>query len=139
MSAWSAPVRYAECDQQGVVFNAHYLAYADEAVTHVLAGLGTPYGDLLARGLDTSVVASELTWSSPARWGDVVEVDGTVESIGRTSFVITMTISVGERRCCSVRTTYVLTDAERRPTAVPDDLRAAWLSGGAGPAGSPAR
>jgi acyl-CoA thioester hydrolase len=32
MPAWSAPVRYAECDQQGVVFNANYLAYADEAV-----------------------------------------------------------------------------------------------------------
>ena len=24
-------VRYHECDQQGVVFNAHYLAYADMA------------------------------------------------------------------------------------------------------------
>ena len=128
MSAWSAPVRYAECDQQGVVFNAHYLAYADEAVTHVLAALGTPYVDLLARGLDTSVVASELAWSSPARWGDVVEVDGTVETVGRTSFVVVMTISVGDRLCCRVRTTYVLTDERRKPTAVPDDLRAAWLA-----------
>ena len=29
MSTWSAPVRYAECDGQGVVFNSHYLLYAD--------------------------------------------------------------------------------------------------------------
>ena len=130
MSAWSAPVRYAECDQQGVVFNAHYLAYADEAVTHVLAGLGTPYGDLLARGLDTAVVSSELSWSSPARWGDVVEVDGAVERVGRTSFVVAMTISVGERLCCRVRTTYVLTDADRTPVPVPDDLRERWTGHG---------
>ena len=28
---WSSPVRYGECDQQGVVFNAHYMAYCDDA------------------------------------------------------------------------------------------------------------
>lgn len=133
VSAWSAPVRYAECDQQCVVFNAHYLAYADEAVTHVLAQQGASYDDLLARGLDTSVVASELAWSSPARWGDVVEVDGVVERVGRTSFVVAMTISVGDRLCCRVRTTYVLMDAERTPVPVPEDVRQRWLSVAAAP------
>ena len=72
MSTWSSPVRYGECDQQGVVFNAHYLAWADEAVTALFLDLGTPYAGLLARGLETAVVASELTWTSPARWGDLV-------------------------------------------------------------------
>ena len=130
MPAWSAPVRYAECDQQGVVFNAHYLAYADEAVAHVLAQHGLSYGDLLARGYDTSVVATELQWSSPARWGDVVDVDGQVERVGRTSFVVGLTISVGARLCCRVRTTYVLTDAQRAPAPVPEDVRATWLRAG---------
>lgn len=133
MSAWSAPVRYAECDQQGVVFNAHYLAYADEAVVHVLQTQGVAYDELLRRGLDTSVVASELAWSSPARWGDVVEVDGAVERVGRTSFVVTMTISVSDRLCCRVRTTYVLMDAERTPVPVPDDVRERWLRAAAAP------
>jgi len=126
MSAWSAPVRYLECDQQGVVFHAHYLTYADEALIAVFAGLGTSYETLHARGLDTSVVGSELAWSSSARWGDVVAVDGAVERVGRTSFVVAFTISVGERLCCRVRTTYVLTGADSRPTRVPEDLRAAW-------------
>ena len=143
MSAWSAPVRYAECDMQGVVFNAHYLAYADEALTSVLRSLGTPYEDLLARGLDTSVVATELQWVHPARYGDVVEVDGEVERIGRTSFTVALTISVAEQPCCRVRTTYVLTDLQRAPVAVPDDLRQVWLRSpvrdGAAPAAIPAR
>lgn len=108
------------------MFNAHYLAYADEAVDHVLRQHGVAYTDLMARGLDTSVVASELQWSAPARWGDVVDVDGAVERVGRTSFVVAMTISVGEKLCCRVRTTYVLTDRERTPTPVPDDVRELW-------------
>lgn len=125
-AVWTSPVRYVECDGQGVVFNGHYLTWADEAATAFMRALGTPYEDLLARGLDTSVVASELAWSSPARWGDVVEVDGEAVRLGRTSFTYAFTIRVGERTCCTVRTTYVLVDEDRRPTPLPDDLRAAW-------------
>jgi acyl-CoA thioester hydrolase len=130
MTAWSAPVRYAECDQQGIVFNGHYLTYADEAVVPVLRGLGVPYEDLLARGLDISVVAAELQWSAPARWGEVVDVDGVVERVGRTSFTVAFTISVGERLCCRVRTTYVMVDREFTPMTVPDDVREKWTTVG---------
>ena len=130
MPVWSAPVRYAECDQQGVVFNAHYLAWADEAVEHLWRRLGLSYPDLLSRGLDTSVVASELQWSSPARWGDVVDVEAEVERVGRTSLVVALTVAVGDRRCCRVRTTYVLTDLARTPVPVPDDVRALLLPTG---------
>ena len=128
MTAWSAPVRYAECDMAGVVFNAHYLAYADEAMGAVLSRLGTPHELLEARGLATTVVASELTWVAPARLGDVVQVDGEVERVGRTSFTMSFTVSVRHQPCCRIRTSYVLHDPDRTPTVVPDDLREAWLS-----------
>jgi hypothetical protein len=72
---WSAPVRYAECDAQGVVFNGHYLTWCDEAVTAWLVQSGIGYEQLLGRGLDFFVVRSELSWSSSARWGDTVDVD----------------------------------------------------------------
>jgi acyl-CoA thioester hydrolase len=125
-ATWSSPVRYVECDQQGVVFNAHYLAWCDEAMNTWYAATGLAYPDLLARGLDARLVASTLEWSSPARWGDLVEVDVELERVGRTSFVLAFAVRVGERVCCRVRTTYVMTDAHGKPLPVPDDLRAAW-------------
>ena len=146
MTAWSAPVRYVECDQQGIVFNAHHLVWCDEAVTRWFEDTGADYAALTARGLDTRVVSSTLDWSSSARYGDVVDVDAEVERIGRTSFTVAFTIGVAGQPCCRVRTSYVLTDLDRSPTAVPDDLRQAWLSGaaaqvrgGAAPAGTPSR
>ena len=135
MSLWSASVRYAECDQQGVAFHGHYLTWADEAATALMTARGMPYVALRARGLDTSVVASTLSWSSPARWGDRVDVDGVVERLGRTSFTFTLTIRVDERACCEVSTTYVLVDDEGRPAPLPEDLRQAWAPV-AGPAPS---
>src|SRR5262249_53569126 len=35
-------VRYSECDQQGVVFNAHYFAYFDDALTEVWRDVVVP-------------------------------------------------------------------------------------------------
>ena len=127
-AVWSAADRYAECDQQGGVFNGHYLTWTDEAATGLMAKLGTPYPELLARGLDTSVVASDLSWSSSAVWSDHVEIDGAPNRLGRISFAWRFTVQVGERVCCTVLTTYVLVDAHRTPTLLPDDLREAWAS-----------
>jgi acyl-CoA thioester hydrolase len=122
-NAWSAPVRYAECDQQGVAFNAHYLTWADEAMT---AWAGTSYDDLLARGLDTHVKASTLTWSSPARWGEVVTADVRCSKVGRTSFTLEIDLRVDTRECCALQTTYVVVDSDGLPFEVPDEMRERW-------------
>lgn len=122
-NAWSAPVRYGECDQQGVAFNAHYLAWADEAMT---AWAGTAYDELLEIGLDTHVKASALTWTSPARWGETVTADVRCSRVGRTSFTLEIDLRVDTRECCAVQTTYVVVDGDGSPAGIPADLRERW-------------
>ncbi len=120
---WSAPVRFVECDQQGVVFNAHYLVWADEAVNAWFGARGLPWDELLARGVDYYVVASSLEWKSSARYGDTVDVDVEVDKLGRTSLTLRFDVRVGQRQCCVVRTTYVCTEGgAAKPW--PDDVRA---------------
>ena len=124
MSAvWSAPVRFIECDQQGVAFNAHYLTWADEAVNAWWAARGLPWDTLVERGAEYYVKASSLDWVSSARYGETVAVDTEVAKVGRTSLTLVFTVRVGERVCCTIRTTYVAT-AHGRPTPWPDDVRA---------------
>ena len=125
---WSSPVRYAECDQQGIVFNGHYLTYADEGCTAWFAGVGASYEQLLARGLDMRVKTTTLTWVAPARWGDTVSVSVAGAEVGRTSFTVPLQVSTAAGPVCEVRTTYVLVDEAGRPTPVPDDLRTAWTA-----------
>ena len=124
---WSSPVRFVECDQQGVVFNAHYLVWADEASMLWWASLGLPWDEIAARA-DPVVKASSLEWSSPARWGDTVEVDVAAERLGRTSVTVRFTVRVGERVCCVVRTTYVCI-AHGASTPWPDDVRERLTAG----------
>ena len=125
---WSSPVRYVECDQQGVVFNAHYLTWADEASNAWWESHGLSWGELVERRIDPVVKASTLEWSSSARWGDTVVVDAETEKVGRTSVTVRFTVRARDRICCVVRNTYVATDAGQA-TPWPDDIRAA-LTGG---------
>ena len=125
---WSAPVRFAECDQQGVAFNAHYLTWADEAVNAWWTAAGLPYGALDAWGLEYYVKATALDWISSARYGETVSVDAELAQLGRTSLTLLFTVRVAERVCCTVRTTYVAT-AGGRPAPWPDEVRARVSAG----------
>ncbi len=107
---------------QGIVFNAHYLVWADEALTPWWIEQGIDWRRLGAEGYRYVVVASNLEWRSSARPGDVVDVDAELEKLGRTSLTVRFRITVGERLCCTVRTTYVcLTDDG--PAPWPEELR----------------
>lgn len=121
MTIWSAPVRYAEVDGQNVVFNAHYLTYCDEAMSQFCADQGFP-----GLSADVQLVASSLTWTAAARWGETVEVEVTCLRIGTTSFVLGFDVRAAGRSCCRVETTYVHIDGDGRPTRIPDEVRAAF-------------
>jgi acyl-CoA thioester hydrolase len=119
---WSAPVRYVECDQQGIAFNAHYLIWTDEASNGWWQTHGITWAELAERQVEPVVKASTLEWSSSARWGDTVVVDAETERVGRTSATARFTVRVGERVCCVVLTTYVCV-REGHAEPWPDDVR----------------
>ncbi|HYR14925.1 MAG TPA: thioesterase family protein, partial [Mycobacterium sp.] len=84
MSTFSLQVvpRYAEVDQQGVVFNGHYLTWFDEACTGFLDHLGVTYPGLIDTGHDIQVVHSEIDYLTAVRWRDSVRVAVQCERIG---------------------------------------------------------
>jgi acyl-CoA thioester hydrolase len=90
VNPFSLPItpRYAEVDQQGVVFNGHYLTWFDEACTGFLDHLDVTYPGLIASGYDIQVVHSEIDFKGPVRWRDSVRVEVRCERIGSTSFTL---------------------------------------------------
>ncbi|KWX66588.1 thioesterase family protein [Mycobacterium sp. NAZ190054] len=123
--------RYAEIDQQGVVFNGHYLTWFDEACTGLLESLGVAYPAMTADGYDFQVVHAEIDFASPVRWRDAVRVTACCTRIGTTSFTIGFTVLArtgtgDERIAVRGHNVYVVvsaTDWVKQP--IPDPLRAA--------------
>jgi acyl-CoA thioester hydrolase len=78
-------VRYGEVDQQGVVFNAHYLAYMDDALENWIASLGD-----LRREHDWDMMLKKATieWQGSVGSGDSLDLDLAIVSWGRTSWTV---------------------------------------------------
>jgi len=101
-------VRYLEVDGQGVVFNAWYLAWFDDAMTAFLLHGGLPYRAMLDAGFDVQLVRSEIDWRAGVGFDDAVEVAVSTARIGRTSFALDFEVRVGEKATCAGRTFYVV-------------------------------
>ena len=119
-------IRYSECDQQGVVFNAHYQAMCDCVMDLWLRDrMGLAWvNDVVTNGGGFSmVVASEFKYISPAKFLDDLTISGEVLRWGTTSFEVGYVGEVHSRRCFEGKLTYVAVDPEAKPTPVPAEFR----------------
>jgi acyl-CoA thioester hydrolase len=117
-------VRYVECDSQGVVFNAHYLAYFDLAMTELWRELGG-YQALLADGVDMVVAEARVRYRAPLHFDD--ECDLVVRGIrlGTTSMTTDLAVDRGGEVCAEGELRHVFVDlAGGGPTPIPDAVRA---------------
>lgn len=116
-------VRYAEVDMQQVVFNSHYLAYVDDAMSHWMRSVGYDYG---VDGFDFMVRHAEVDWRGSATYGDVVQIDCDAVRWGTTSFDVRFDLRVRGSTVVEIVLTYVgVAAGTTNAVPVPDAFRAA--------------
>ncbi len=116
-------IRYGEVDMQGVVFNAHYMAYCDDASDSWFRRVLGRFEDL---GWEPMVVKAVLEWQGAAGMGDVLVVQVGISRWGRTSFDIAFAGHVGERPVFTATITYVgVTPGDHEPIEPPPAVRSA--------------
>lgn len=118
-------VRYAEVDGQGVVFNAHWLTYFDEACTRFMESLG--FGsEFWVKEFDVMLVRAVVEWSGPARFDEWIDVAVEPVRLGGRSFDLRYDASVGGRPACEATITYVsVVPGVNEPVAIEPRVRAA--------------
>jgi len=121
--------RYAEVDLQGVVFNAHWLTYFDEASTRFFEHLGFTPAEAFFRDFDVMVVKAVLDWQGPAGFDDDVAIAVVPTRIGTKSFDLHYTATNENAPTCVGTITYVsVTPGTHESAVIPDGLRAALES-----------
>ena len=117
-------VRYSECDQQGVVFNAHYFAYFDDVLTEVWRDVLEPYTAMVDGGVDVVVAEASARFRSPARFDEEIELVWQVTNLGTTSMSTRIDVMRGDEVLVEGTMRHVFVNAgtsDKRP--VPDDYR----------------
>jgi acyl-CoA thioester hydrolase len=116
--------RYAEVDQQGVVFNAHWLTYFDEACTRFFEWLGYRPSTAFFEDFDLMLGRAVLEWHGPAGFDDFVDIAVEPVRLGTSSFDLRFDAAIEDRTVCTGTITYVsVKPNEGGSTPIPAELR----------------
>lgn len=117
-------VRYGECDLQGVVFNAHYLAYFDTSINELLRAACGSYRSIIEQGIDVVVAEAQLRFRAAARFEDDLTLEIAVSRLGTTSITTEHRIARDGELLVDGMLRHVLVDLETMAkTPIPDWLR----------------
>ena len=118
-------VRWAEVDMQKIVFNAHYLMYADTAVADYWRALALPYEEAMQLlGGDLYVKKATVEFHASARMDDRLDIGLKCSRIGNSSMTFSAAIFRGDELLITCELIYVFADpASQTSKAVPSSLR----------------
>lgn len=119
-----ARVGFSDTDAQGVVYYGRYMPFFDLARVEYQRHLGLAIHALGERQFVMRAVTVE--YHAPARFDDLLEVFVRTKRIGQSSITTAYAAHrlEDDALMCAAEQTLVLIDvAERRPTAIPEELR----------------
>ena len=117
-------VRYGECDPQGIVFNAHYLAYFDVSITELWRAAYGSYQAMLDHGIDIVLAEAQLRFRKPARFDDELALSIAVTHMGQTSILTRHEARCGPDLVAEADIRHVLVDLKTlAKTSIPDWAR----------------
>ena len=119
-------MRFGECDPQGIVFNAHYVAWFDVALTELWREALGSWGAMVERGVDAVVADLSVRYRSPARADELLTLAVGVEGFGTTSLRTRVDVLREDELLAEGHLRHVFVDAETwTPVPAPDWIRAA--------------
>lgn len=109
---------------QGVVFNAHWLTYFDEACTRYFEHLGYDASVAFFKDFDVMLVKAVVEWAGPAGFDEIVSIAVTPSRLGTKSFDLRYEATVEDRSVCIGAITYVsVVPGTHDSTPIPGGLR----------------
>jgi acyl-CoA thioester hydrolase len=119
------PVRSYELDFAGIVNNAVFLNYLEEARLDFLRQHHFDLFAMTQAGVVPVVAKATIEYKSPAHGNDVLIIKGTIPKIGKTSMLMQYEITSRNdgRLVAQAETLLVFVNDQGKPTAIPQQLR----------------
>ena len=121
-------ILFEDIDAAGIVFFARFYGYCHEAILPLFDEYPGGYVGLIRRGIGFPVVHCDADFTEPLRFGDAVDIDPRVESLGRSrlTFLSTVYRVHDGVEAAVVRHTCVMTDlSAMKSVELPPELRTA--------------
>lgn len=122
-------VRTYELDSFGHVNNSVYLNYFEEARSEYLKQMGVSFDDFARTGSQLVIVESYVKYISPARYGELIRIDGTIAEFKAATLTINYALicEADGRSVASGWTRGAFIDpTTNRPIRAPEPFRSAF-------------
>ncbi len=121
---------YHDTDSGGVVYYGNYLKYLEEARTEFLENKGLSVKDFHDRRFLYAVRKCNLTYRSPARYGDTIVCDATLKNVTAAQIIFDQKIFEKEsgRLLVEAEVTLVSLNDAFKPVVIPEDLKEKLLA-----------
>lgn len=132
MSNFQLPVRvYVEdTDAGGIVYYVNYLKYLERARTEWFRRCGFEKAAVFRDNLMFVVHSLSINYRKPARLDDLLIATARVIDAGRTFFIMDQRVLRGDDLLCAAEVKVACVSRDHlRPSAIPEDVRRAALSG----------
>ena len=124
---WEATVRYYELDPQGVMHNANYVAFFDQATTAYFKHVNYDYlSDIKETKKDFHTVQVLVQYNKPLYFDQDIEIGVKIKEIGNSSMTWIMGMFLKEtgELVSSCEAVHVYTDqTTMKPTPITDELK----------------
>lgn len=116
-------VRYNECDQVGIVFNANYLVYTDIVATEFFREHIGGYQALTDLGLDFALAEANIRFRRPLHNDEVFEVKASVSSITSRSLSMEFEFTRDGEQIAEISIAYVCIEKSSQiPHLIPESI-----------------
>ena len=118
-------IYYHDTDAGGIVYYGQYLCYLEEARTEFLEKRGLSVEKFKERGFVYVVRQCNVSYRSPARYGDTLLCDAKLKKMGASQLIFDQTVHDKKdgRLIIEAEVSLVCLNKEFKPTAIPDDLK----------------
>ena len=123
-------IYYHHTDCGGVVYYANYLSFFEEARTEFFAERGILMKELLKSGTGFVVARQEIDYKAPAVYGDILDIKASVSETSGVKIIFEQEVyNQNKLLLTKGKTIMVCVDANLKPKAIPDEVRAKILGG----------
>lgn len=120
---------YHDTDAGGIVYYGNYLKYLEEARTEFLENRGLSVAIFRKRGMIYAVRKCTIVYRSPARYGETLICDATLNKATAAQLIFDQLIHEKEsqRLIAEAQVTLACLNQEFKPIPIPEDLKVRLL------------
>lgn len=118
-------VYYEDTDMAGLVYHANHLKFMERGRSDMVRARGIDQARMLAAGRMFAVARVEIDYLSPARFGELLEVETRVLRAGAARLELAQALRVAGRDVARAAVRLVCLDTDGRARRIPAEVRAA--------------